>query len=168
MNESWNIMKTSEITSIITKFKDDSSPYRCILISGDWGIGKTYEIKKTCKADIYISLFGLSREEDIYKAILTNLPDNKKWSNSLREIASKVYIIINKLGDSKWGVNINDFLSLKELVIKNADKLSGRIIIFDDFERISKSLNIEDIFGVFDALLSTNKIKLYWWQTKKK
>lgn len=153
-------MKSSEIATVIDKFKNSSSPYRCILISGQWGIGKTYEIKKSCTDDIYISLFGLSHAEDIYKSILTNLPDNKKWRGPLREKLGKVYIIINKISDNKIGFNISDFLSLKELVIKNADKLSGRIIIFDDFERISKNLNIEDVFGVFDALLSTDKIKI--------
>lgn len=64
-------MRASEIDNIINKFKADNSPYRCILISGYWGVGKTYEVRRACKDDIYISLFGLSSADDIYKILLT-------------------------------------------------------------------------------------------------
>ena len=37
-------MRADKIPNIIDQLNSDNSPYRCIMISGDWGIGKSYQV----------------------------------------------------------------------------------------------------------------------------
>ena len=53
-----------------------SDIYKCVLIKGEWGIGKTYFLRKKylCnKKHIYISLFGLDSIEEIKIEIYSKL-----------------------------------------------------------------------------------------------
>lgn len=65
--------------------------YKCILISGDWGIGKTYFLKNVFLKEreyIYISLFGSSSIEAIKTEIYSKL--NKKC-NMIGKIKKVLY-----------------------------------------------------------------------------
>ena len=39
-------MKANEIAEPLKRFLSTDSPYRCILVDGKWGIGKTYEVNQ--------------------------------------------------------------------------------------------------------------------------
>lgn len=50
--------------------------YKCILINGAWGIGKTYFLRNkylSNKEHIYISLFGLNSIEEVKVEIYSKL-----------------------------------------------------------------------------------------------
>ena len=67
-------MDASKIGEII---REKTKRYKAILIDGEWGIGKTYEVDKCVREDgakrIYISLFGIESPSSIYKSLLWQL-----------------------------------------------------------------------------------------------
>lgn len=71
--------------------------YRCILISGDWKIGKTYFFKNFFlkgREYIYISLFGSNSIETIKTAIYSKL--NKKCN-----IIGKIKKVLQRADENK-------------------------------------------------------------------
>ena len=59
-------MKANEIVSILEE--DFNLYYKTVLISGNWGVGKTYYVKQFLEGktnSIYISLFGKNNIDDI-------------------------------------------------------------------------------------------------------
>jgi chromosomal replication initiation ATPase DnaA len=59
-------MKANEIVSILEE--DFNLYYKTVLISGNWGVGKTYYVKQFLEEktnSIYISLFGKNNIDDI-------------------------------------------------------------------------------------------------------
>ena len=63
----------------IIKTHNNLNDNNCILVNGEWGIGKTYAINQWIKSnnDVYnikyISVFGKSKARDIENAILIKL-----------------------------------------------------------------------------------------------
>ncbi len=83
-----NYMSDSEIVNFIKKYVNKSSYNYAILLDGSWGCGKTFFIKETLipalkdneenKTDhddcigrkvIYVSLYGITKKEEITKKI---------------------------------------------------------------------------------------------------
>lgn len=135
--------------------------YKCILISGDWGIGKTYFLKNTFLKEreyIYISLFGSSSIEAIKTEIYSKL--NKKC-NMIGKIKKMLYRADgNNIGlgpislpITYWETDINEAIS------KNIrDKVLT--VVIDDIERKSKEINIEDILGTIETLSEIDNINV--------
>lgn len=156
-------MRSSEIPKIVDEIKAKHSPYRCILISGDWGIGKTYQIKKACENENYTSLFGLKNTDVLYKSLITKSNAATVLNRSSR-LALKVTSALIK---HKTGISLEEatagFISIKEyalIKIKSSTQSEISLFIFDDLERMSNDINIEEVLGVFDSLLSINNVRI--------
>lgn len=127
-----------------------SDIYKCVLIKGEWGIGKTYFLRKKYLCDkkhIYISLFGL---------------------DSIEEIKIEIYSKLNKvLNFIKNGINrikgssINlPFTSISipylendiENAIEKKCKKEKFIIVIDDLERKSSNIKMEAILGIIESI----------------
>ena len=127
-----------------------SDIYKCVLIKGEWGIGKTYFLRKKYLCDkkhIYISLFGL---------------------DSIEEIKIEIYSKLNKvLNFIKNGINrikgssINlPFTSITipylendiEKAIEKKCKKEKFIIVIDDLERKSSNIKMEAILGIIESI----------------
>lgn len=127
-----------------------SDIYKCVLIKGEWGIGKTYFLRKKYLCDkkhIYISLFGL---------------------DSIEEIKIEIYSKLNKvLNFIKNGINrikgssINlPFTSISipylendiEKAIEKKCKKEKFIIVIDDLERKSSNIKMEAILGIIESI----------------
>ena len=127
-----------------------SDIYKCVLIKGEWGIGKTYFLRKKYLCDkkhIYISLFGL---------------------DSIEEIKIEIYSKLNKvLNFIKNGINrikgssINlPFTSISipylendiENAIEKKCKKEKFIIVIHDLERKSSNIKMEAILGIIESI----------------
>jgi len=115
-----------------------------ISLSGDWGSGKTYFWKDIVSGlarqdkSVYISLFGKESLDDIKKSILLKLFKRNSWSK----------IFSDKVGQSKI---IGFDLSAIGNLLSEKD-FKDVLICFDDFERISTSINMIDILGYISEL----------------
>ncbi len=142
-----------------------------LLLTGDWGSGKTYHVKneifphienETEFIPLIVSLYGVSNKNDIAQKVLFSYFDKKgKDSNiSTGNIAKnlqnfsdaiplvKKYINIEKL-ITGTGDNIFRFLP--------HDKL---LICFDDLERISDEINVDDFLGIVNELVENKGSKV--------
>ena len=70
-------MNADYVENIIRNIDEKSYTYKCILVDGTWGIGKSYMVRKALedKKDkaFYVSLFGLESAQQIYHDILYQL-----------------------------------------------------------------------------------------------
>lgn len=135
--------------------------YKCILISGDWGIGKTYFLKNVFLKEreyIYISLFGSSNIEAIKTEIYSKL--NKKC-NMIGKIKKVLYRADgNNIGLGPISLPITYWeTDINEAIGKNIrDKVLT--VVIDDIERKSKEINIEDILGTIETLSEIDNINV--------
>lgn len=132
----------------------------CVLLKGDWGIGKTHlwkEIEKELKEKnnektliAYVSLFGKENiaqiEQEVKTQIYTILKIKEKFKN--------MDININISGIAINGISISGFLSIFDKEIKKV------IICFDDFERHSKNIEFRDILGEISVLKENNNCNI--------
>lgn len=149
-----NIIKS--ITNYVNKKDSDYA----ILLDGVWGTGKTFFIKNIFSKEyqndtkkelnyIYISAAGINDIEqfinDIYysltikklsytNAAYANIYNNK---NIIKSLFNLIPIIGNNIKQSIYDIS--------EHIVKEAINFSDIVIIIDDIERISDSINIEDI-----------------------
>ena len=123
------------------------------IISGKWGIGKTYfwkEYSKKYNKDkdvVYVSLFGLNSIEDIKEKILLELANhNREYYKKIKNVLKDIKIT---------GISVGGFLSL----FSNED-FQNIIICFDDFERLSNKISLKDVLGFVSQLKEQKKCKI--------
>ncbi|MCO6357395.1 hypothetical protein [Roseivirga pacifica] len=157
------------IREAILNYKNMNSS-GAVLLTGDWGIGKTYYVKNklipglkgekhTC---VLISLFGDSSLEIIKEktlfAILNEQPgDNKKL---LAKALSKIGDLANHIPLVNDKVQIGSlFKSACGHILKKIE-INNTLIFFDDFERISSEIKKEDILGFINDLTENHGAKV--------
>lgn len=116
------------------RYLQDKAVSRCFLITGKWGSGKTYEVKRFfdlyyrySRTKVYrVSCFGLNSRKELVEEI----------NNIIEQGDASVYALIIKVLQFLpiIGEAINKFLK-KSYTYTSAKK--GSIFIFDDFERIT-------------------------------
>lgn len=135
---------------------------KVIMLSGEWGSGKTHfwkneiEPKFKKKPYAYVSLYGktsiASIENDLYMQIYSSTNDEgdfiSKASSTLISTYARVFkpISIIDAGESEKAV----LASKHKKAIKALQKNS--VICFDDFERKSKDVDLNDLFGFITQL----------------
>lgn len=153
-----------------------------IAITGPWGVGKTffwnkflkgvtqkekedqesfyYEASRVgyerifdCRKYAYISLFGIENLSDLKNTICTKISFNpyaKSDTNTFEfyQLFKNIAAQFRDMKVSQYGVSASARIleSLLFLQVKNA------IICFDDFERMSDKLNINDVMGLANYL----------------
>ena len=70
-------MNADYVEKIIRNIDEEFYTYKCILVDGTWGIGKSYMVRKALedKKDrtCFVSLFGMDNVQQIYHEILFQL-----------------------------------------------------------------------------------------------
>lgn len=137
-----------------------------LLITGEWGVGKTYFFDNKLSKEIK----GTSIKENEsfkYKPIRVSLSGVTSIDDIERRIIAELYPSLNK--EVKWGKAIFKlFLSIpkiKEYIpeIPNSDVIdsgtNNLVICFDDLERISKTFPIDSLIGYINNLTENNNLK---------
>ncbi len=140
------IVSREEVKTRLKELLDRKEPI-CIVIKGEWGIGKTHlwkefinnELKKEKYA--YISLFGKQFLEDLKTDLTLQLSKFRKFANDLGKVLEKIKLVSDHLG------SIGALLSL--LTLK---EFKDVIVCFDEFERLSPNLEIKEVFGFISYL----------------
>lgn len=143
---------------------------KVVMISGKWGSGKTHfwkdiiKEKKLKDNNIYISLYGKTTLDTIenevflkayYKSLGINDINKKDIVEKLSSTFSSLTGAIDQFSDIKVSPFI-DFLNKlnKDSKDSKAEEFmkEGLIICFDDFERKSTNINLNDLFGFITNL----------------
>ena len=166
--------------------KSDISNGKVIMLSGKWGSGKTHFWKNKIEEDLkkekipnnYISLYGKTSIQEIKNEVFLKIFESMdifkiddKSVNLAKNTANLIADFTKTV--SVFGVN----LDLSKIVDKSFEKLdevrekqkeektkallnSGAIICFDDFERKSKDIDLNDLFGFITNLTIEFKSKV--------
>lgn len=127
----------------------------CILLKGNWGVGKTHlwkEIEKELKEKnnektltAYVSLFGKENITQIEQEVKTQIYTILKIKEKFKNMDININIGV---------ISISGILSIFDKEIKKV------IICFDDFERHSKNLEFKDILGEISVLKENNNCNI--------
>lgn len=146
-----------------------------VIVSGEWGSGKTHYYKNTLKeiiasttlisderkkyTPILVSLFGINSIEEIQTQIILNLyPILKKRKTKLAASVGKAFFKgIMKMNGLEDYYNI---VSEIEIDKKDWIRFNELVIVLDDLERISKSLEIEEVIGFVNSLVEHDNVKV--------
>jgi len=135
------------------------------LLSGEWGIGKTYfwnEFKQKYlhnkKNIVYVSLFGVNSLDEIKNEIIIQLSKYTKYLNKYRD----------KIKSLKGGTLKSDDMSLSiggaiinsSLSLFSTNDFKNIIICFDDFERLSDKVSLKDVMGLISQLKEQKECKI--------
>lgn len=146
-----------------------------IMITGEWGVGKTYYFKNVLKKQIsetptfadnqkkyrplLVSLFGLKSVEEIQTEIFLSLYPllkNKtvKLGASIGKSLIKGIMHLKNLGA------YSDYVTEMEVDKGDWIRFGELAICFDDLERLSENLNIEEFIGYINTLVENENIKV--------
>jgi hypothetical protein len=141
-------MKANEIQLPLNRFLGNDNSYKCILIDGEWGIGKTYEVDNflhTKENIITVSLFGIKDLDSIYSDIVLKRIGLKKGKRNIPDFDLKgLPFYINNIATLLTPKNIFSFLTQK-------DKLKEYCLVFDDLERVAANFQYEEFLGMIEA-----------------
>ncbi|MCG3684737.1 KAP family NTPase [Aliarcobacter butzleri] len=159
--------------------KSNISNHKIIMLSGKWGSGKTFfwknkiieELNKDKKIpNHYISLYGKKSIEEIENEIFLKIFESVDSFESREKVVKLSKNVVNLLSSFSSAVNFFGVnLDISKVSDKPFDKLeeilknnklqktveylnSGAIICFDDFERKSKDIDLNDLFGFITQL----------------
>lgn len=137
-----------------------------LLITGQWGVGKTYFFDNTLSEKIEET--SIKENENIkYKPIRVSLSGVTSIDDIERRIVAELYPKLNK-GLSKGKGAIKLLLSIpkiKEYIpeFPNSDVIGSEtdnlVICFDDLERRSKTFPIDSLIGYINNLTENNNLK---------
>jgi hypothetical protein len=146
-----------------------------LMITGEWGVGKTYYFKKNLSSKIkdthvfkdhqkrykpvLISLFGLKSIEEIQVEILLALyPIFKTSKFKLGATVGKILIkgLLHLKGLGEYG-NLVEEIKVDKKSLINIEEL---VLCFDDLERISQDLNLEELIGYINSLVEAYNAKI--------
>lgn len=150
-------MRSDKIPDIIHQLNNINSPYQCVMISGEWGIGKSFQINAeihALKPVGYCSLFGVDSIEDIFGQILFRLTLNKNKSRiNLKQVADAVDL--GKLEPIKriLGNVFSPQMALEYILNQYEQKGKIILLIFDDIERISDNVDFDLFLGTVESLM---------------
>lgn len=143
-----------------------------LLLTGDWGSGKTYHVKKVIFPliesqkefrPLIISLYGESDKNSIAQKILFAYLDNKGQDMKLNtgNIARNLKTFSDGLPFLKKYVDIDKLIlggtAENALKLIPTDKI---FICFDDIERMSSKIPIEDFLGLINDLVENTGCKV--------
>lgn len=144
----------SQLKEYLDYYKSLSAPGYAVLITGRWGAGKTYQVKKALKPEerYYVSLFGLESRQEIEAALLTeaNPSLSKKkfglgWSAQKAKEVGGLYSLI--------GIIPNAVNSLLKLELD-----PEKVVVFDDLER--SSLELPLLLGMINQFVEHQGLKV--------
>ncbi len=132
---------TSHLRDYLSYYKKLEEPGYAVLVTGAWGAGKTYQVKKTLEKGeyYYISLFGLDTVEAVHADVIAAVnPSSGSYAKGLGSV-------VEDAGYKGVGSLIPSFLNA--IIRRNLD--IDRILIFDDLER--SNIVPKDLQGIINS-----------------
>lgn len=168
-------MKEAFISVVKDYLSKENTDY-ALMINGAWGSGKTYfidhEIKQVIESFplpnqkdgkqyrfVPVSLYGVSSRQEISDAIFYSLKPELKWIGAISSRFVSATELIPKAGSA-----IKQILTVNNKEKNELQKLfcsfNDRVVIFDDLERIDKSLDIQSVLGYINNLAEREHYKI--------
>jgi hypothetical protein len=127
----------SQLKEYLSFYKTTLAPGYALLVTGAWGVGKTFQVRDALGKDEYhyVSLYGLQTTDEIFSAVISSMfPSSSKAQKFLGNLGSQIG-------------RIGGLFSLAELPSSFTSAYlrrkvnSERILIFDDLERCNLAMH---------------------------
>ncbi len=145
----------THFTDYIEYYKNLTNPGYAVLVTGEWGSGKTYQIKKLLPAEqmYYVSLFDITSVEEIYASVFYKMSPAKAFTKNAA----------SSLGDASIGTDAMTFglggiLGKVVSAVIKEDVKTDRVIVFDDLERCDVDIN--NILGAINKYVEHHGCKV--------
>ncbi len=148
-------MIDENLKKYIDYYINQIEPKYAVLITGDWGIGKTYQVINALPMEhvCYISLFGLNSTSEIYANVFASMYPRR---NLLKKSAGVVKESTSEINGITFGAGAI-ISSLADAFIKEEVDQS-KVIVFDDLERCS--IELKDILGAINKYIEHHKCRV--------
>ena len=161
-------MSLDALSAQITLFLTSETP-EILGITGEWGVGKTYQWRKLSerinsageiktRRSSYVSLFGVSSLADIRASTYANLRENRRLSpDSLsseffEQTIGRIIATVRKSVRFFKIIPQLRFIDAEAAFSGLASSMSGATIILDDLERRGEKLSLNEVFGFAASL----------------
>jgi hypothetical protein len=167
----------NHLEQIITDYLQSKETDYAIMINGEWGCGKTYYIRNILADKIkqiasfvptsdttnqkfkpyelvYVSLYGISDVNAIYDRILASLFPilQNKLVSTLKTVSSRLC----------KSINIDGFSNEEKKLLESFIGIPrNKVLCFDDLERISSHLDIQEVLGFLNTYTEQQKLKVF-------
>jgi len=158
-----------QLNEIVKQYLQMDTNY-ALMITGDWGVGKTHYFKHTLKKEIsetpvfsdnakkykpiLVSLFGLKSVEEIQSEIFLCLYPKFKLGAAIGKALARGVLHLRGIGEYSKYI---DEIDVSKVTSINFDEL---VICFDDLERKSEDLKIEELIGYINSLVENENVKI--------
>ncbi|MBQ8117011.1 MAG: hypothetical protein IJ147_02965 [Lachnospiraceae bacterium] len=167
-------MTYDELNDFMLNYIENDISGRAIMLTGEWGVGKSYYVKNTLQPFLeshkggnykcaVVSLYGLFEIWEISKAIYMELRTIKKEVDSetyqtarvAGKIVGKTIVngLVSKLGFDIGKIDNNDLQKVYESI-----DLSNKLIILEDIERTK--IEIFELFGYINNMCENDGVKV--------
>lgn len=149
-----------------------------LMVTGDWGSGKTHYIKSHLFPEIkkndhlkpiIVSVYGAKDKESIAEKVVFTFWDSyadnrfstQKITQGLTKLAAAIPVI-------------NKYVNIEKILTANGENLlkllphDELVIFFDDVERLSDKLDINDFLGLVNELVENHRAKVILIANAKK
>ncbi|MDE8742856.1 hypothetical protein PZA20_13640 [Pectobacterium polaris] len=139
----------------INYYKGLENPGYAVLITGEWGAGKTYQIKKALTEDemYYVSLFDVTSTDDIYSSVFYKMSPKKAFMKGAAGAVGDTSV-----GNDALTFGLGGLVGKVVNAIIKEDIKTDRILVFDDLERCT--INTNQILGVINKYVEHHKCKV--------
>lgn len=160
-------MTNIELNSFIKHYLEKDKSKSAIMLTGDWGIGKSYYIqnelvpflqKNENIKCVIVSLYGLKTISEISKSIYLDLRFKKLQAKS--EALTSVILAGKTIAKgiiSYHGINLETSEKDMQQLYESID-LSGKLIILEDLER--SQIDVLEILSYVNSLVEQDGIKV--------
>lgn len=156
-------MNTKELKDYIKHYISEDKTKTAIMLTGDWGSGKSYFIQNELLPELdkkyaVVSLYGLNNLFEVNRSLYFELrfkPNNRK--SEVYSASKLVAKTVAKGVASYFGVDLN--ISEKDLQkMYNSVNAKNKLIIFEDVER--SNIGILDFLGYVNNLVEQDGCKV--------
>ena len=160
-------MTNVELTRYIKHYIEKDKTKSAIMLSGDWGTGKSHYIQHELIPELQkdgtihcvtVSLYGLKTVNEISKSIYlelrTKILQNKDEATATGKMVGKTVI---KGITSFFGIDLSAAEEDMQQIYESID-LSGKLVILEDIER--SQISILELLGYVNNLVEQDGVKL--------
>lgn len=164
----------TEMNNFILNYIENDKTGRAIMLTGEWGSGKSYYVKNNLKPFleskkgskhkcVIISLYGLSNVSEISKAIYMELRSFKfKKKNEVLTTAGVAVSIVPKTVfnamTSHIGYDMGQVSDKQLQKVYDSINLNGKLLVFEDIERTQ--MNIIELLGYINNMCENDGVKV--------
>ena len=167
-------MTYDEMNSFILNYLKNDITGRAVMLSGEWGSGKSYYVKTKLKSFledkdngkykcVIVSLYGLSDTSEISKAIYTELRSFKfKKKNEVLTTAGVAASVVPKTVfnamTSRVGYDIGQVSDKQMQKVYDSINLNKKLLVLEDIERTQ--IDIIELLGYINNMCENDGVKV--------